>query len=75
MEDKYYGCEQCLDFIATNPGNLFKKFEKIDDKLKIPTKKVKYPEDLKTICKYLLFCAPAVALPISGNMVTKVQKG
>lgn len=75
MEDKYYGCEQCLDFIATNPDNLFKKLEKLDEKLTIPTKTVKYPEDLKTLCKYLLFCAPAVALPISGNMVTKVQKG
>ena len=75
MEDKYYGCEQCLDFIATNPENMFEKLEKIEKKLATPPRTKKYPEDFKTICKYLLFCAPAVALPISGNMVTKVQKG
>ena len=75
MEDKYNGCEKCLDFIATNPDNLFEKLEKIEKNVTTPSKTMKYPEDLKTLCKYLLFCAPAVPLPISGNMVTKVQKG
>ena len=75
MEDRYNECEQCLDFIATYRDDLFEKLEKLDEKLTTLTTTVKYPEDLKTLCKYLLFCAPAVALPISGNMVTKVQKG
>ena len=72
---KYNGCEKCLDFIASNPDNLFEKLEKIEKNVTTPSKTMKYPEDLKTLCKYLLFCAPAVPLPISGNMVTKVQKG
>ena len=35
---------------------------------------VKYPDDLKTILQYLLFCAPAVSLPVRGNMVSAVSK-
>ena len=34
----------------------------------------KYPEDLVTLCKYLLYCCPKKALPVRGNMVTEVQK-
>ena len=35
---------------------------------------VKHPDDLKTILQYLLFCAPAVSLPVRGNMVSAVSK-
>ena len=35
---------------------------------------VKYPEDFKTIVKYLLFSAPKIPLPVTGNMVTAVHK-
>ena len=36
--------------------------------------RVKYPDDLKTMTKYLLFSAPVVSLPVRGNMVTAVNK-
>ena len=35
---------------------------------------VKFPEDFKTIVKYLLFSAPKIALPVTGKMVTAVLK-
>ena len=35
---------------------------------------VKFPEDFITIAKYLLFSAPKIALPVTGNMVTAVIK-
>jgi len=37
-------------------------------------KKEKHPEDLKDIFKNLLYLTPKIALPVSGNSVTAVQK-
>ena len=74
MEPKYWQCETCSHFIAMTKEDLKEKIHNMENKIKHPMAK-KYPEDLKLLCKYLLFCAPVVALPISGNMVTVVGKG
>ena len=74
MESKYWQCETCSHFIAMTKEDLREKLQNMEKKIEHPTAK-KYPGDLKLLCKYLLFCAPVVALPISGNMVTAVEKG
>lgn len=73
-ECHYSACEKCLDFIAMNKDELKAKLQSMEKRIEHPKTK-KYPEDLKLLCKYLLFCAPVVALPTRGNMVTAVQKG
>ena len=73
MDAVFTECKHCFDFIAKGEPELSEKLEKMEERLRNPKTK-KYPEDLKTLCKYLLFCAPNVAMPIGGNMVTAVQK-
>ena len=34
----------------------------------------KYPEDFKTLCKYLLYSTPIIPLPVRGNMANEIQK-
>jgi len=46
----------------------------MDEKIPLAPKKEKYPEDLKDVFKNLLYLTPKIALPVSGNSVTAVQK-
>ena len=70
MEDILKDCPNCNQFIATNPEQI----SAILRKLETTSASQRYPEDFKTLCKYLLFSAPKVALPVRGNMVSEVQK-
>jgi len=46
----------------------------MEEKIPLAPKKEKYPEDLKDVFKNLLYLTPKIALPVSGNSVTAVQK-
>ena len=67
-----YSCEKCCGFIFDGAVTLQKRITEIEDSLEQPNKK--NPEDYRTLCKYLLFCAPAISLPVRGNLVKSVKK-
>ena len=60
----------------TGQKAIFKQLLSVDDvNLFLQAhQQVKFPEDFITIAKYLLFSAPKIALPVTGNMVTAVIK-
>ena len=62
--------------LRTGKKAIFKQLLSFDDVTLIlqAHQQVKFPEDFITIAKYLLFSAPKIALPVTGNMVTAVLK-
>ena len=73
MHDIVRNCSDCIEFISTCE-DLPEKLKSMDEKMPLAPKKEKYPEDLKDIFKNLLYLTPKIALPVSGNSVTAVQK-
>ena len=70
MEDVLKDCHNCSQFIATNSDQISAILESLETKSVLQ----RYPEDFKTLSKYLLFSAPKVSLPVKGNMVSEVHK-
>ena len=73
MHDIVKDCSDCIEFISTCE-DLPEKLKSMDEKMPLAPKQEKHPEDLKDICKNLLYLTPKIALPVSGNSVTAVQK-
>ena len=73
MHEIVKNCSDCIEFISTCE-DLPEKLKYMDEKIPLAPKKEKYPEDLKDVFKNLLYLTPKIALPVSGNSVTAVQK-
>ena len=73
MEQILKDCPSCKPFIATNKDEILDIMKSLEDQI-VKKQQVKFPEDFKIIAKYLLFSAPKIPLPVTGNMVTVVHK-
>ena len=72
MEQILKDCLHCNPFIATNQEEVLNIMKNLE--LSQPEDQVKFFEDFKIICKYILFSAPKIALPVTGNMITAVHE-
>ena len=73
MEQVLKDCRNCNLFIATTQDEVLNIMKNLEDE-NVKKWQVKFPEDFKLITKYLLFSAPKIALPVTGNIVTAVHK-
>ena len=64
-------CEN-KDYFINGQDLLLKRIQEIEDNIRKPEDK--YPEDFQTIAQYLLFCTPAMALPVKSNLIRSVHK-
>ena len=63
------------DYIAEGKDEVIKKLRSSDMKERKAAEKVeKYPGDFITMCKYFLYCAPVLSLPLGGNCTSAVRK-
>ena len=68
------GCKKS-DYIAEGKDEVIKKLRSSDKKeRKVAENVEKHPEDFITMCKYFLYCAPVVPLPLGGNYTSAIRK-
>ena len=74
LDSELKGCKMS-DYIAEGKDEVIKKLRSSDIKERKAAENVeKFPEDFITMCKYFLYCAPVVALPLGGNYTSAIRK-